>query len=166
MRFSPSERPPVLGGISVFLLLLLAAALSPAHTAASGNESDVQATVNRMSTAGGHTLNAPCSPATVVWITTLTSSNGFRLNFEGSAPNTDPSTLGSGTNCFTICDDDTTGPIIAFTPTYQSGLSDDVVVTSHAPSTPDSLPVSGTGVGAFVSGSQVSGTQFSGAQIQ
>jgi hypothetical protein len=91
------------------------------YTAASSNESDVQAAVNKVSSAGGDTVNVPCTPAAPVWTTPLTSSYSFTLNFQGATPNTGASTFGAGTNCVTIVDNNPSGPIINLTPTYQAG---------------------------------------------
>jgi hypothetical protein len=110
--------------LALVTLALLCASFSRAqatYTAASSNESDVQAAANKVSAAGGDTVNVPCSPATAVWTTALTSTHSFTLNFQGSTPNTGAATFGSGANCVTIQDANASGPIIELNPAYQSG---------------------------------------------
>jgi hypothetical protein len=124
LPFSNCLRALVRASIASVIVVSFCASLCRAqatYTAASSNESDVQSAVTKMSSAGGGTVNVPCNPTTPVWTTTLTSSNSFTLNFEGATPNTGAATIGSGTNCVTIQDNNPSGPIIQFTPTYQSG---------------------------------------------
>jgi len=128
-------RPPALvrGCLALIILALFGASICRAqstYTAASSNESDVQAAVNKVSSAGGDTVNVPCNPTTSVWTTTLTSSRSFTLNFQGAAPNTGPGTVGSGTNCVTILDNvPSPGNVFTFTPTYAS--TNNVVVLQN-----------------------------------
>jgi hypothetical protein len=123
--FSARPRALVRACLALVILVLLGASLCRAqktYTAASSNESDVQAAVNMVSSSGGDTVNVPCNPSTVTWTTQLTSSNNFTLNFQGGTPNTGAGTTGAGANCLTIRDNG--GPssqIINFTPTYQAG---------------------------------------------
>ncbi|MGB9068771.1 MAG: hypothetical protein WCC21_09380 [Candidatus Acidiferrales bacterium] len=109
--------------LALLILALFAASLCHAqttYTAASSNESDVQTAVNKVSPSGGDTVNVPCSPATPVWTTALTSSNRFTLNFQGSTPNAGAETFGSGMNCVTIVDNNTGGSLFVFRPTYSA----------------------------------------------
>jgi hypothetical protein len=124
LPLSTRPRALVRGCLALVVLALFGASFCRAqstYTAASSNESDVQAAVNKVSSAGGDTVNVPCSPIAPVWTTTLTSSHSFTLNFQGAAPNTGAGTIGSGLNCVTIQDANSSSPIIQFTPTYQSG---------------------------------------------
>jgi hypothetical protein len=99
-------------------------AMATTYTAASNAQSAVQAAINLTSSSGGDTVQIPCTGTqTVTWTGTLTSSNNFTLTALGATPNTGTGTFGAGTNCLTIVDNNTSGPVMNFTPTYQPGQS-------------------------------------------
>ncbi len=130
-------------------------AMASTYTAASNAESDVQAAINLTSSSGGDTVQIPCSGSqTVIWTTALTSSNNFTLTALGATPNSGISTFGAGTNCLTIRDDNTSGPVFDFRPTYQPGqslviqnMNIDPFTTSTSLSSPISIAGTCTGSG-------------------
>ena len=92
-------------------------------TAATANESDVNAVINGPThTAGnGDTIQIPCSGTqSVTWSSTLTITANITLTALGGTPNSGSSTFGAGTNCLTIVDNNTSGWLIYATPTYSA----------------------------------------------
>jgi hypothetical protein len=117
---------------SIALIALAASLLSTGmahaqgtYTAASANESDVNAVINGPThvAVNGDTIQIPCSGTqSVVWTSQLTFSASITLTALGATPNTTPSTYGAGTNCLTIQDNVpyANGTMIVATPTYSA----------------------------------------------
>jgi hypothetical protein len=103
---------------------LLTAGLAHAqgtYTAASANESDVNAVINGPThvAVNGDTIQIPCSGTqSVTWGATLTVNANITLTALGGSPNSLPSTFGAGTNCLTIIQN--TGTLIQLNPVYNS----------------------------------------------
>lgn len=93
------------------------------YTAASSNESDVNAVINgpTHTAVNGDSIQIPCSGTqSVTWTSTLTVTASITITALGGTPNSGPSTFGSGTNCLTILDNNPSGPIWYLGPTYAS----------------------------------------------
>jgi hypothetical protein len=128
-----SQRRSILRNLSQAALIALAASFLSAgmaeaqgtYTAASANESDVNAVIHGPihTAVNGDVIQIPCSGTqSVVWTSQLTVSASITLTALGATPNTTPSTYGSGTNCLTIRDNVpyATGTMMVFTPTYSA----------------------------------------------
>ena len=93
-----------------FSLLLLASITAASHaqstyTAASANESDVNAVINGPThvAVNGDIIQIPCStPTSVIWSSPLVVKANITITGLGATPNAGPSTFGAGTNCLTI----------------------------------------------------------------
>ncbi len=104
-----------------FTLAVHAQTSSASYTAASANESDVNAVINGPihTAVNGDVIQIPCSGTTsVTWSSTLKVTANITLTALGATPNTSPSTFGAGTNCLTITA--ATNNLIEFDPTYSS----------------------------------------------
>lgn len=129
----------IIGGLALFGTLSAQAAT---YTAASSAESDVAAAIARAS--NGDTVQIPCSPSSSTWTTTLVVNQSITITGMGATPNSGPGTFGAGTNCLTIKDGNSSGPIISLVPTYASSnnlttlqnLNIDPVTASTALTTP------------------------------
>jgi hypothetical protein len=104
--------------------VLLSAGIAPAqgtYTAASANETDVNAVINGPThvAVNGDTIQIPCSGSqSVTWGATLTVNANITLTAQGGTPNSGPSTFGAGSNCLTIAA--TTNNLFQFNPTYSA----------------------------------------------
>jgi hypothetical protein len=118
-------------------------------TAASSNESDVNAVINGPThkAVNGDTIQIPCSGTqSVTWTSTLTVSASITITALGATPNTGASTFGAGTNCLTITS--ATGILFELDPTYSA--SSNVITLQNMTLVPGSgaytpIHVSGTG---------------------
>jgi hypothetical protein len=92
------------------------------YTAASSAESDVNAVINGPAhfAVNGDVIQIPCSPATSTWTATITVTASITISGQGATPNTGTSTFGAGTNCITLIDNNTNGPLFYLAPTYAS----------------------------------------------
>ena len=93
------------------------------YTAASANESDVNAVINgpTHTAVNGDTIKIPCSgSSSVIWSSTLTVTANITLTALGGSPNSGASTFGSGSNCLTILDNNGSGPLFNLEPTYSA----------------------------------------------
>ncbi|MGB6429202.1 MAG: hypothetical protein WBF06_01340, partial [Candidatus Acidiferrales bacterium] len=106
----------------IFIALMIAlgssAARATTYTALSSAEAAVAVEVAL--TVNGDTVQIPCGPSTSVWTLPLIITKSITITGLGATPNSGAATTGSGTNCLTIVDDNTSGPIFDFTPTYSS----------------------------------------------
>ena len=93
------------------------------YTAASANYSDVNAVINgpTHTAVNGDIIQIPCSgKQSVTWTSQLNVSASITITALGGTPNTGPSTFGAGSNCLTILDNNTAGPLFNLAPTYAS----------------------------------------------
>lgn len=93
------------------------------YTAASANYSDVNAVINgpTHTAINGDIIQIPCSGTqSVTWTSQLVVTASIKLTALGGTPNTGTGTVGAGTNCLTIVDNDTAGILLVFQPTYAS----------------------------------------------
>jgi hypothetical protein len=110
-----------------FLMIALCASTAMAqgtYTAASCNESDVNAVINgpTHTAVNGDTINIPAGSCT--WTSVLTVPSGIGISIIGAGtPNTGTGTVGAGTSTTTITDDVTSGHLMVFRPTYGNSLT-------------------------------------------
>ena len=104
--------------VGLMIALGSSAARATTYTALSSAESAVAIEVAL--TVNGDTVQIPCSPSTSVWTLPLIVTKSITITGLGATPNSGAATTGSGTNCLTIVDDNPTGTIFDFTPTYSS----------------------------------------------
>ena len=93
------------------------------YTAASANYSDVNAVINgpTHTAVNGDIIQIPCSgKQSVTWTSQLNVSASITITALGGTPNTGPSTFGAGSNCLTILDNYSSGPLFNLAPTYAS----------------------------------------------
>jgi hypothetical protein len=145
----------------VFALSLLVALLSmtttaahaqssgSTYTAASANESDVNAVINgpTHTAVSGDIIQIPCSGSqTVVWTSSIATSASITITALGGTPNTSASQFGSGTNCLTIRDNNPNGSLFVMTPTYSSSNNVTIIqnmnIDPYSNSTPLYNPIS------------------------
>jgi len=109
--------------LALLLFLVPSAKAQGTFTAASSAESDVNAVINGPThkAVNGDVIQIPCSGAqTVTWTSTISTTASIKITVLGGTPNTSHSTFGAGTNCLTILDNNTSGPLFSFNPTYDS----------------------------------------------
>jgi hypothetical protein len=126
LPLSTHLRARIRSSLALVILVLFGASLCRAqatYTAASAAQSDVNAVVNGPThkAVNGDVIQIPCSGAqTVTWSSQLSVSASIKIKALGGTPNTTASTFGSGTNCLTILDNNTSGPVFSFNTTYAS----------------------------------------------
>jgi hypothetical protein len=120
-------RAQVRGGLALAIFVLLGASLCRAQgtfTAASSNESDVNAVINgpAHTAVNGDIIQIPCSGTqSVTWTSSLTVRANIEIMALGGAPNSGAGTFGAGTNCLTILDNaGSSNPLFVFMLTYSS----------------------------------------------
>ena len=100
----------------IFIALMIAlgssAARATTYTALSSAEAAVAVEVAL--TVNGDTVQIPCGPSTSVWTLPLIITKSITITGLGATPNSGAATTGSGTDCLTIVDDNTSGPIFDF----------------------------------------------------
>jgi hypothetical protein len=110
-----------------FLMIAICASTAMAqgtYTAASCNESDVNAVINgpTHTAVNGDTINIPAGSCT--WTSVLTVPSGIGISIIGAGtPNTGTGTVGAGTSTTTITDDVTSGHLMSFSPVYGNALT-------------------------------------------
>jgi hypothetical protein len=115
--------------LGVFVLFLLFPAFLRAqgtYTAATCNQSDVNAVINgpKHTAVNGDTINIPAGTCT--WTTGIVVPSGIGISIIGSgAPNSSPTTYGAASSCTatSITDNVSGNPLLYFQPTATSSLS-------------------------------------------